>query len=223
MNQTFCDNYGHAGEKVIEFIMEHKDDWPLWKDAHQEFKKYYSARAGQNEVANRMSEYFATLATVIPIVHAALPKLRRDKKISEIIDHLWDCSISGADEADRAKVALEKTYGWATSNSTKFYGRNQSSSGGNEYEPSGGWAGAWKENDWKYIAFQPSKLEEILKGFEVEAILKTWKDRDWLLTDGKGRKKNTRINKIQTKCYCIKRSVLDETLDIDTEESDDED
>jgi hypothetical protein len=90
---------------------------------------------------------------------------------------------------------------------------------GTSISPHDGWAGAWKRNNWKYIAFQRSKLEWILEheGFDVKACLKTWKDRGWLQTDKSGNGKNVRINENTVYCYCLKKSVIEDQLGIDTE------
>jgi len=225
INQTLFDNYGFAGEKVVKFIVDHQEDWPLWKDMHRKFKEYYSERAGQNSVANRMSEYFATLAIVIIIVHAAMPELKRDTKISEIIDHLWACSISGAEEADRAKVAFVKAYEWAVANEHKFYGREQTTNDGISIPPHDGWAGAWKKDRWNYIAFQPAKLESILEQqeFDFKASLKTWKDRGWLETDKTGIGKNVRMNNNTVYSYCLKKTAIDKIMGVDSDSICDDD
>ena len=212
------DNFGHAGRKVIQFILSNRDKWDLWKNAFNECRKHFAEKAGSNPVAIRISDYFATLALVIPLVHAALPELRRDYSIKDIIDHLWDSSISGADEADRSKVALHSVYSWAVSNQTKFWHRHQKDTQNDiPREPFGGWAGSWRESGWEYIAFKTEVVRKILKeeGFDTEAVLKTWKERDWLESDRTGRGKQVRIDNAVVYCYCIKRSVIKDILGID--------
>jgi len=122
-----------------------------------------------------------------------------------------------------ATVALQTVYDWAVANQTSFWGRHQGSDT-DPRTPIHGWAGAWKSKDWNYIAYIEEKLHEILKagGFDTEAIIKTWLDRDWLQTDKTGRRKHVRINGPRAYCYCIKKSVLDKILKLKMDDDNDE-
>jgi len=59
-------------------------------------------------------------------------------------------------------------------------------------------------------------MRQVLRtaGFDVDAILKIWKDRGWLETDTAGRGKQVRINGIQVYCYSIKKSAIEGILKI---------
>jgi hypothetical protein len=87
--------------------------------------------------------------------------------------------------------------------------------------PYGGWSGRWDSENWSYIAFTKEKIQQILERFDVEAIIKTWKERDWLDTDKKGAVKQVRIDRSRTYCYCLKKSVLEEVLKLKMDEADD--
>jgi putative DNA primase/helicase len=176
--------------------------------------------AGNNSAAIRVSEYFALLATVMPIIHAALPELKQDIQPMQIIQPLWDIAIRVTEEADRATVALQKVYEWAVVNQTSFWGRHNV----NDVfprPPHMGWAGKWDQTTWLFIAFTKGSINQILSEFDVQAIIKTWKDREWLDTDKKGAMKQVRITGMQTNCYCIKRSTLEDVLKLDMNEVDD--
>jgi uncharacterized protein (DUF927 family) len=223
INLAVKENYGHAGPKVIEFILKNQSEWAVWKSEYQRMRTKFTLMAGSDSVAIRISDNFAFLATVIPIIHAALPELKQDISPMQIIQPLWDAAIRDIKEADRATVALQTVYDWAVANQTSFWGRHQESTGGLRI-PVHGWAGAWNSKDWNYIAYIEEKLYEILKngGFDTEAIIKTWKDRDWLQTDKTGRRKHVRINGPRAYCYCIKKSVLDKILKLKMDDDNDE-
>lgn len=212
LNMVLREHFGHAAPRVIQFIQEHKADWPLWKKAYEELRHHFSRRAGIDPVAGRISDYFATLACVIPLIHAALPELRRDMPLKAIIDDLWAVAIKGTDEADRALTALQYAYSYAVENQGKFWLRNTQLN-----EPSGGWLGSWDSaDDWKYIAFTTTALRAFLakQEFDVEAVLKTWKDRGWLETDKLGRGKQVRISGAVVNCYCVTRTAITTQLKI---------
>lgn len=221
INSAVKQHYGHAGPRVIQFILANQEKWPQWRAENCRLRAYFSNRAGTNPVALRICDYFATLATIIPIVHAALPELRRDLAPEQIIDPLWKAAIAVAEEADRATAALQEAYTWAVANQTSFWGRHQMI---NDLPriPSGGWAGAWKPLDWSYIAFTSKTLRQILKegGFDGEAVLKTWKDREWLETNSARRVVQVRIDGGQDYCYGVKRSTIEKILNITEEPKD---
>ena len=52
----------------------------------------------------------AVLATVIPIIHAAIPELKRDRSVKTIIEPLWDTVVRqrSMDDFDQAKAALQQ-------------------------------------------------------------------------------------------------------------------
>ena len=215
VNLTMKTNFGHAGPMVIEFILKRKNDWSLWKDEYCRLQEYFGNKAGDNEVAIRIGEYFAVLATVIPIIHAAIPELRRDFPPKAIIDPLWDTAVRqrSMDDLNQAKAALQYVYSWAVSNEASFWGRGDAN-----HPPQNGWAGEWNPDRWTYIAFYPQKLEKILNenGWEAKAIIGAWYDRKWLDHDKDRRQKLIRSKSGQERVhfYCIKRSAIEEELGI---------
>jgi hypothetical protein len=90
INLAVKENYGHAGPKVIEFILKNQSEWALWKSEYQRMRTKFTLMAGSDSVVIRISDNFAFLATVIPIIHAALPELKQDISPMQIIQPLWD-------------------------------------------------------------------------------------------------------------------------------------
>ncbi|MDP9438555.1 MAG: hypothetical protein M3P49_07405, partial [Actinomycetota bacterium] len=56
--------------------------------------------------------------------------------------------------------------------------------------PHDGWAGRWDPGEsWELIAFFPDALRRVLRDldFEIDPIVRTWRDRGWLDAPKKGR------------------------------------
>jgi hypothetical protein len=111
---------------------------------------------------------------------------------------LWDAITREATEADRAMVALDRVYAWAAGNEFSFQGRNQVHDDTREPRlPRGEWFGKWEPYEhWDSIAFLEPKLRKFLadEAFDVDAILRTWLDRGWLIT-GPDASRPSRISK----------------------------
>ncbi len=212
---TMKTNYGHAGPRVIEFILKKKNDWSLWESEYHRLREYFGNKGGANEVAIRIGDYFATLATVIPIIHAAIPELMRDHPVETVLDPLWDAAVGqrSVDDLDQAKAALQYVYNWAVSNEASFWGRGDATR-----PPHNGWTGEWIQNDWSFIAFYPQKLEKILaeNGWEAKAIIGAWYDRGWLDHDKGRRKKLIRAKSSDERVnfYCLEKSAIDSIFQI---------
>lgn len=225
INSTVRENYGHAGPKLIKYLLQNRNQWHLWKKVYQEYQKDFSEKAGSNPAATRLGDYFAAFATAVPIIHTALPELRRDYSVQEIIQHLWDASVNIAKESDRAKDALRSLFTFAVANQESFYGRQSGGKFDNSKQPYNGWYGAWrKTSDWQYIAITTKMVRQVLEeeGFESIAIVKTWNDRGWLETGNTDIGKQVKINGVPAYCYCIKKSVLEELLDFSAEDNGEE-
>ncbi|TVM14533.1 hypothetical protein DPQ33_17275 [Oceanidesulfovibrio indonesiensis] len=201
LDQAVKRNYGHAGPAVVQFILDHKADWPLWREAYHEMQDRYSRMAGDNSIAGRLGDIVAFLHVAIPLIHAALPALKPTLPVSTIMEALWDEVSGRADEADRALEALKALWEWSVTNQDKFWDKHQVDMSGKPKTPHSGWAGAWKET---FLAFTTRTLETVLNDFDMPAVLNSWKDRGWLATgSSKGKQRSVRINGVPTSCYCI--------------------
>ncbi|BEQ16172.1 hypothetical protein FAK_32380 [Desulfoferula mesophila] len=211
VNATIRSNYGHAGPRLIQYILDNRDKWEVWQRVYEENLARYAEKSGGNPIAHRLSQYFATLATVIPIIHKALPELQLSEGTSfeDILDPVWALAVKETEEADRALAALKETYDWAVANRDKFYKGEK-----DQYEPHQGWAGVWNKDNWDYIGFVGKSLRERLKqaGFDETAIIRTWKDRGWLEIPPQNNQKQCKINGNPVRCYCLKRSAIEKQL-----------
>jgi uncharacterized protein (DUF927 family) len=212
INLMVKQNYGHAGQKIIKYIFTNEDQWELWKNSYIDNQRQFSLKAGSNEIADRISGYFAVLATVIPLIHVALPELRNDPAVHTILDNLWNTATKEIDSADRPTAALRFVYNWAVSNQAKFWDKTQQND--EDREPYGGWAGVWEKENWQFIGFATQTVKQILEdeGFDVEGIIRTWKERGWLITGGSGRMKQHRLKGQHFWSYTIKKEAIAEAI-----------
>ncbi len=211
IKQLLMQNYGHVGYRWIEYIMANKQNWSKWVDLYRQEQNIFSARAGDDPVAIRLSEYITLLSMAISLIHEAIPELRFIDK-DRLVDVIWDKSINN-EKRDMTVKALEALYSWAVSNQTTFWGKHAASSYGNNSPvvPHSGWSGKWDEG---YIAFTKSVFMRILKddGFDGESMIRTFEDRGWLVKNKKGNGKSVKIMSESIYCYAIKLSAITEVL-----------
>ena len=209
INLVVKQNYGHAGPRVVRFILDNKDNWDLWRNSYIQNQQDFGLKAGSNEVADRVSDYFAFLATVVPLIHCALPELRKVPAVETILSNLWNTTIKELDNADRPTAALHHLYNWAVVNQEKFWDKANANNT-DIREPYSGWAGVWDKAGWDYIGFSSITVKKVLEdeGFDFDAVIRTWNDRGWLLTSNNNRTKQHRINGQQVRCYTITKGAI---------------
>ena len=204
LNDSVLEHYGHAGPHFVRYLLQHRNEWSQWKAAHRDVERRLISFAGNNPLASRLMSHFATLSMVelLATTAGSVPWSN-----SNVINELWaDLSREMAD-ADRATAALRFVCGWAVANRDAFFpGRSMSQS------PHGGWAGRWdRDNSWTEICFMQHKLEQVLaeQGYEPEAIIRQWQDREWLRTSpGRGRYYRTRLGRECPDCIVLWRTAV---------------
>lgn len=176
-------NYGHIGPRFVRFLIENRAAWPTWRTWYRESLDAYTEKAAGDAVAGRMASHFAVLDLTTSLVMEAFDDLFW---VTEVQFHdLWEEMTAETPNADPAVRALRHTLDWAWGHQVEFYGRHETH--GVHQNPHGGWAGRWDESpQWTYLGFLPHRLREILNtgGFEFEPTVRSWCDRDWLLTNG---------------------------------------
>jgi len=216
VKDTISDNYGHAGAKLIRFILKNRDQWPHWKEAFLDLSKKMSIVEVMTPIEMRLVSYFATVGTAIPIIHAALPELRRDRHIKPILETVWSMARNESNENEPDLLALKVVYEWFMKNSHLFYTLKDSI---NQipYERSIH-IGYWDLNPighWTFIGFE-SSIKEVLKmnQFNPTEIFRNWDSKGWLTRNksSSGLQKQVVIpGTVNQKpnLYCIERSVFD--------------
>jgi len=187
INRTTQENYGHAGPRVVQFILDHRDQWPLWKEAYQEANDLLTQTESMSPIEMRLGEYFAAIATAIVIIHAALPELRRDKPVKELLASVWSRARKEAREADIGQRALQLVREFIINRNDKIYTAEMASQGV-----------LWKEGDFIGIkevdesgnlisvGLTTDVLKELLKrnDFKLLETVRSWSSKGWLLRNG---------------------------------------
>lgn len=209
-------NYGHAGPQFVQWLMDRQTDWEAWRVLYRSTQAVYQERAGDNSVAVRFAAYFAAMEVVAQLAHQALD-LRWDW--GPILDAAWVAAVEESHEADRALQALAAVVTWAELNATTFWGRHFSDYD-TTHTPHGGWSGKWDPNDdWTTLGVAPQRIQDILTkagwdGGEIDGLIRTWRDREWLEVDN-DRKRYTKRMRVATespRLVAIRRSAMESLI-----------
>jgi len=220
---VIADNYGHAGPRLVQFILDNRDSWPLWKDAYLEAKDQLASHEGMSAIEIRLTEYFAAVATAIPIVHTALPVLRRDLPVRELLDSVWRVARNEASSADIVTKALRLIWDWMISNEGNIYSPELASQGTSWDSQYGAYWDQSSTQDWTFIGFTGEMLRELFKqnDLKLSEVARNLSSKGLLVSDGtsKGYQKQVSIpgsssgytaNKLNL--YCLKREILVSTM-----------
>lgn len=203
-------NYGHAGPQFVQWLLDRHQDWEAWRVLYRKLVGVYQERSVANSMGVRLASYFAAMDTASQLVHQALD-FSWDP--APILEAAWGAATEEIQEADRAAHALGVVVTWAELNPTTFWGRHAD----NNYVPTGGWSGKWDGNsDWTVIGIAPQRIQHILvdAGWdvgEVEGILRTWRDREWLDVDSDRKRytKRMRIGGENPRLVAIRRTAIE--------------
>ncbi len=206
-------HYGHAGPRLVQWLLDHTNDWEAWRVLFRDIQTVYQQKAGNNAVAARFAAYFAALDVVAQIAHQAL-ELPWDP--APILDAAWTAAVEESTEADRAAQALTAVITWAELNATLFWGRHYESFDVTHVPP-GGWAGKWEQKeDWDLLGISTQRIQEILlkAGWDapdIDGLLRTWRDRDWIEPDSDRKRytKKMRVGNESPRLVAIKRQAID--------------
>lgn len=219
LNLGMARHYGHAGPAFVRFLLDHRAAWEPWRARYQELRQYYSERAQGDSIAGRLSDAFALIELTGELAAQALeiPQLSESP-----IAPLWETLTAEAKEGDRAMEALRFVWDYACAHEAEFYGRSDGfgQHDGRPNQPLHGWLGQWSRQHtgrgaWRLIGYIPDRLKEILAkaGFEYDAVVSTWKDRDWLWiapSDKSGKYCQVTIGQERPRVVAIKREAFQE-------------
>jgi hypothetical protein len=192
VNEGIQQHFGHASPRFVQYLLDHRDRWPVWKEWYRQIKSHYVAKAKGNSVLIRLSDALAVITLTGVLAGKALG-LKHLK--SSPVKALWATIASATADADRTEQALRYALEWACSHQDEFFGRREAS----KSRPNGGWVGRWDgdhapgssgslgapKDAWSFLGFFPARLRKILveTGYEYEPTVQGWKDRGWLLID----------------------------------------
>ncbi len=199
------EHHGHAGPRLVEYLAGLADDGEGLRRLHAWRLEEWTKRANGNPVAGRAAHYVAALDVAKWLLHEAL-----GAPVPEIdpVPFAWEAVVQGSAESDRASDALRDVLSWATSQQHRFYGRLDGDAGGDT--PPQGWLGAWANRaDWRTLAVLPTELRGFLERqkYDVEAVLRTWEERGWLLRDEGHRTRKVTIGGRKERCVVVTRTA----------------
>lgn len=175
LNREFSANYGHAGPKFVQYLIQNRDRWNRWIDEYRTKIELYIARAADAGIgtgkAGRLAAYAALISQTAEIAHRALELPYR---FYDPIAPLWLDIAKQAEDPLNAERAFHLVMSWCESNENRFYGRELDT----RTAPASGWAGRWQRED-REIRIYPHILEKIIKdaGYpSLTAILKNWSE-----------------------------------------------
>jgi len=219
VNWTIQDNYGHAGPRVVQFIIDHRDQWDFWKEAYREADSILTQSEAMSPIEMRLGEYFAFVTTAIPIIHASLPELRRDRPVKELLESVWNRARNEAREADVLTKVLNVIQSFIINNNEMIYSKALSEDNVPwKKESFIGYQDIDSSDKWSFVGLYPDVFNDLLKknGYDPSAILHDMKLKSLLsLTSSKGYVKDVKIPgtsekaKMKTlRLYCLKKEAF---------------
>jgi hypothetical protein len=202
------DHYGHAGPVFVRWLVEHRDDLPLWRERFAALSAIYTTRltSAGGGAPTRLAAYLATLELCAELAHPLLElPWQYRSPISLCCDEIAGKSVA----VDRSKEAVDWVYSQAAAQQCDFFGRHNAEM----RPPTHGWAGAWSSRHrWSCICFLAPWLERTLKdgGFDFDATIQHWQDKGWLLcsSDRKRHQRLVSIGGVKVRTYALRRDCL---------------
>jgi uncharacterized protein (DUF927 family) len=173
-------HYGHAGYAVVNELirLQQAGEWDRLRELYQVRVQQLATRFPGN-VADRLSRYVGLVWVAGEIMHDVLglpgsPEAAVYSIMREVTGEL--------EEGDYATRALEAVRAWGQANIKSFYPK------ADDLRPTK-YLGVWRDREIdtpKYVAIYPYELKKFLadQGFSYEAVVRQWRDRGWIQTQG---------------------------------------
>ena len=228
INRVVLEHHGHLGPRVVQWLIEDPEASTFVRAAYAAASDRWAAKASGNPVATRAAQYIAALEVAGRIVHE---RMKVPAPTSSPLEHAWDAVRSASTEADRASDALREVLSWAVRHQERFFGRAEARDDNPEPKPGGchsrhiqeppaaGWLGAWQAGDgWTRLAILSKDLREVLQrqDYDSEAILRTWNDRGWLLTESGRHTRKVTVGLRKGRCVVVTRTACELVEDAGT-------
>jgi putative DNA primase/helicase len=205
LNRALIDNYGHAGPMFVQWLLQHRADWPSYAAAYRGYIQEFDSQSG---ATSRMAEHLALFRLVAILIHDAGII---DWQYEGVPPELAKAIMAEAEEASGELRALRHVISWAYSHEYNFLGREAIDSNGNKRSPLT-IAGKWDFDEEADLCFLPGVLKNVLQEgkFAPDAILHGWRECGWIETDKDGNRftKKMSINNEKTAHVVIRREAL---------------
>ena len=196
--------YGVVGQRLIEQMVGMGEDLDDLRQRYRQALAYWQSQAGDAGPARRVAAYFAVLELGGKLLHQAAADQAHIGEVRDCLAAVWPEAIAAAGErADQAREAMEKVVEWCVANPARF---DQTNGGAGRTGLAGFFGGV-------ELTLIPSVIEdEILPGHNLTSLLKTWRDRNWIKTDGTHLKIKRKFNGARDglRCVAIDRRALAE-------------
>ena len=194
-------HYGHAGPRLIRWLLDHRDRWDALRELNRERIEYWRSQAA-NAMAARCAKYITAMEIAAQILHE---ELKVPRPTADVFGELWGRVRDVTAQADKAASAMASAFAWAVANRAAFW-----SPEGAPKPPPAGWLGRWDRvaqsapsrpgpwgeeeeaitwgDDPDVLYFFPDVLSRLLGGlgYQPQAMIAEWKERGWLRVSGRG-------------------------------------
>lgn len=180
IRDRLLEHYGHLGERVVEYVLAHRD---VLKERHAALLAAYTGTAA-TAVGHRVAEYVATVALAAEVCVALGVPGDADEAVSCAAGALTHSETS----ADKPAQALVEVGAWARMNRGNFVHPNTES----DAVRTGGFLGYWHST---HLYVQTSMLHDRLKamGYDAAAVMESWRRTKVIECDAGRRERKVRL------------------------------
>jgi len=217
LDDILRNNYGHAARKIASFILNNKKDWQIWKEAYKEICRELSNKENLNSVQGRVSENIAAIATAIPLIHAAMPELRRDIDLKAVIDEISGLAHKESILEDNGSRFIQLLSDYIMENTNRCLTKLESSKIGQIALKDVEIYTDYDGSDWSFVGISSELFKYLIKDNQLNKseVLRTLETKGVLDVNksSKGSQKQVVISSnltvtIKRNLYCIKKEAF---------------
>lgn len=192
-----CECYGTVGRELLRFLVETRSrDLDTLRGLYHNALAYWQAKAGDSGPARRVAAYFAVMDIAGFMLHTVAGERYTLQEVKRSLEAVWTEAIEAATErADQTLEALGKAVEWAVANPHRFDGH------GDRHTSSQGIAGKWAKDE--LVLLKEAIRNEVLPDHQIDGLLKSWRDREWLNTDGHHLERKRTIDGRSVRCVVL--------------------
>jgi len=219
LRTTLGENYGHVGRAWIEHLLG-MEDWRPVREAYRKLVKLYQEDTRGGGIDARQASYLALLVLTEQWISELF-------QIGDPEGLTMDAWFHASPEHRRqttplADRALRSVVDWWHSAPQSFPELSLMPDGEEEPKDHGA-RELFGYRDRTAVWIIPTRLRDWFErqGLPYETVLRSWKDRDWILVDGRDRRgfqKSRRIRGAKSKFVAIRRDVFEARDDSEPDE-----